>query len=257
MSQTKENRKKDLILLLSQKEMIHLSDLSQLLTVSEMTCRRYVAELYPAVLIIGSYAMIQRSSTGNVQKTYLMGTETDRNIDKKQRIGLAAASLIEKNDVIFIDCGTTTPFIAQYIDDNITFKGLCCSLNIFTLLNAKRNSTILLTGGAYHEKTQVFTSQQAIDMIQQLRITKAFISAAGISKQLGLTCFNQYEVELKREVMKVSQEVYIVADSSKFDQVKMAYFADVDQVGTVITDNDLFASDEAWLNELGVKLIKT
>ena len=164
---------------------------------------------------------------------------------------------IEENDVIFIDCGTTTPFIAHYIDNNIHFKGLCCSLNIFTLLNTKKKGKILLTGGAFHEKTQVFSCPQAIDMIRQLRITKAFISAAGISRQLGLTCFNQYEIELKRELMKVSQHVYIVADNSKFDQVKMAYFADVDQVDTVITNDDLSTADASWLRQLGVSLITT
>ena len=94
-------------------------------------------------------------------------------------------------------------------------------------------------------------------MIGQLRITKAFISAAGINQQLGLTCFNQYEIELKRQVMNVSQHVYIVADSSKFDQVKMAYFADVEQVDTVITNEDLSAGDESWLRQLKINLIKT
>lgn len=222
-----------------------------------MTCRRYIAELSPTVRLIGSHAILQRDSTDHDPQTYLVDIETDRNIEKKQRIGRAAAGLIEENDVIFIDCGSTTPFIAHYMDNELNFKGICCSLNIFTLLNEKKNSKILLTGGAFHEKTQVFTSPQALDMIRQLRITKAFISAAGISQQLGLTCFNQYEIELKRQVMKVSQHVYLVADSSKFDQVKMAYFADVDQVDTVITNDDLSAADESWLRQLKLKVIKT
>ncbi|TKB07766.1 DeoR/GlpR family DNA-binding transcription regulator [Desulforhopalus sp. IMCC35007] len=255
MSQTKEKRKNNLVDLLSQEEMIHLTEISRLLGVSEMTCRRYISELSPTVRLIGSHAMLQRDTATHEQHTYLVDIETDRNRDKKQSIGRAAAALIEENDVIFIDCGTTTPFIAHYIDNNINFKGICCSLNIFTLLNRKKKGKILLTGGAFHEKTQVFTCPQAIDMIRQLRITKAFISAAGISRQLGLTCFNQYEIELKREVMKVSQHVYIVADSSKFDQVKMAYFADVAQVDTVITNDDLSHADASWLRQLDINLI--
>ena len=257
MSQTKEKRKNNLVELLSHNEMIHLTDLSKLLSVSEMTCRRYIAELSPTVRLIGSHAMLQRDSTAHDLQTYLVDIETDRNIEKKQRIGRATADLIEENDVIFIDCGTTTPFIARYMDNDLTFKGICCSLNIFNLLNEKKNGKILLTGGTFHEKTQVFSSPQALDMIGQLRITKAFISAAGINQQLGLTCFNQYEIELKRQVMNVSQHVYIVADSSKFDQVKMAYFADVDQVDTVITNDDLSVADESWLRQLKINLIKT
>ncbi len=255
MSQTKEKRKNNLVDLLNHEDMIHLAELSRLLGVSEMTCRRYIAELGPTVRLIGSHAMLQRDSTTQEQSTYLVDIETDRNRDMKQQIGRAAAALIEENDVVFIDCGTTTPFIAHYIDNNIHFKGICCSLNIFTLLNTKKKGKILLTGGAFYEETQVFTCPQAIDMIRQIRITKAFISAAGISRQLGLTCFNQYEIELKREVMKVSQHVYLVADSSKFDQVKMAYFADVDQVDTVITNEDLPIADESWLRQLEINLI--
>ncbi len=256
MSRKKTERKEQMLQVLEQEDMMHIAELAACLEVSEMTARRYVAELDPAVRLVGAHVLLQKARSGRRSDTYLMAVEKDRNIDMKRAVGRAAARLVEENDVIFIDCGTTTPFIAQHIDEHIAFKAICCSLNIFNILHSLKGCQIMLTGGAYHESTQVFSSSHALEMIRDIRITKAFISAAGVNQKLGLTCFNQYETDLKREVMKFSQQVYLVADSSKFSDVKIAYFGDVVQVDTIVTDNGLAVDDESWIRSMGVDLIK-
>ena len=257
LSQKKENRKQLMVQLLQEKEVIPLPALAAALEVSEMTARRYVSELEPIVHIAGAHVFLRKIGDTEDLDVYKLDVETIRNIDKKKTTGKAAAALIEENDVVFIDCGTTTPFIAQHIARDCKFKAICCSLNIFNILKGYDHCQILLTGGVYHEQTQVFSSKQALDMIRDIRITKAFISAAGVDKKLGLTCFNQYETDLKREVMKYSQHVYLVVDSSKFNAVKIAYFGDINQAHTVVTNTDISAADEQWLREHGLDLIKS
>lgn len=242
--------------LLQERDVIHLSILATELEVSEMTARRYVNEFDDLIQIAGAHVFLRKTQDADTADTYEMDIELVRNIDKKKATGKAAAELIEENDVIFIDCGTTTPFLAQNINSELKFKAICCSLNIFNLLKGYPNCEIMLTGGTYHEGTQVFSSRQALDMIRDIRVTKAFISAAGVDKKLGLTCFNQYETDLKREVMKYSQHVYLVVDSSKLNKVKMAYFADIKQVNTIVTNADISADDEQWITELGLGLVK-
>lgn len=256
LSQNKNRRKQLMLELLQETEIIQLPLLAKELGISEMTARRYVSELEPLVSLAGSHVFLRKNSNQEKLDIYKMDIETDRNIDKKKAVGKAAASLIEENDVVFIDCGTTTPFIAQHIGKGLKFKAICCSLNIFNILKRYEKSQILLTGGTYHEQTQVFSSRQALDMIRDIRLTKAFISAAGVDRKLGLTCFNQYETDLKREVMKYSQHVYLVIDSSKLNEVKMAYFGDIAEAHTIITDTDISPADEQWIRELGLGLVK-
>jgi len=254
LSQNKIKRKQKLLDILAEEEIIQLSVLANQLKISEMTARRYAAEL-DQVHLAGSHIFLRKDKDLSAS-IYTMDVENDRNIDKKEAVGKAAAALVEENDVIYIDCGTTTPFIAHNINKNLKFKAVCCSLNVFNILSNYENCHILLTGGEYHERTQVFSSRQALDMIRSIRITKAFISAAGIDRKLGLTCFNQYETHLKREVMNYSQHVYIVADSCKINQVKIAYFGDVSQGHTLITNNDLPQDDERWVKAAGLNIIK-
>ncbi|MCG8529391.1 MAG: DeoR/GlpR family DNA-binding transcription regulator, partial [Desulfovibrionales bacterium] len=231
-------------------------ELSELLAVSEMTTRRYAGEMEDQLSIMGSHVIYRASEEEGATQNYLINKEAVRNPNKKNRLGAGAASLIEEGDVVFIDAGTTTPFLAEQIPDDLKFTAVCCSLNIFLILNQKKNCRLILTGGRFHEGTQIFSGRPALDIIRNIRITKAFISTAGISEKLGLTCFYSYETDLKKEVIKYSQHVYVVADSTKFDRVTIAYFADVTQAHTVIIDEGIAPDQEAWLQEAGLDVIK-
>ena len=256
MSRSKVERKKKMIGILREKKMVHLSELSELLAVSEMTTRRYAGEMEDQLSLMGSHVIYRvDGEEGNAQK-YLINQEAVRNPNKKSRLGAGAAAMIEEGDVVFIDAGTTTPFLAEHIPDDLKFTAVCCSLNVFLILNQKKNCRLILTGGRFHEGTQIFSGRPALDIIRSIRITKAFISTAGISEKLGLTCFYSYETDLKKEVMKYSQHVYLVADSTKFDRVTFAYFADVNQAHSVIIDDGITPDQEAWLTDAGVEVIK-
>lgn len=255
MSRSKVERKEKMFGILREKRMVHLSELSCLLEVSEMTARRYAGEMGELVSLMGSHVIFQSRETESFNK-YVINEEAVRNLEEKKRIGGKAASFIEKDDVLFIDAGTTTPFLVEQIPDDIKFTAVCCSLNAFLILNRKKNCTIILTGGEFHGGTQVFSSRSALDIIRDIRITKAFISAAGISEKLGLTCFNPYETDLKKEVIKYSQHVYVVADSTKFDSVKIAYFADIAQADTMVTDAGIKEEYEEWLRHADIKVVK-
>ncbi|MCG8567280.1 MAG: DeoR/GlpR family DNA-binding transcription regulator [Desulfobacterales bacterium] len=255
MSKAKIERKKKMIQILKEKRMVSLSKLSGMLGVSNMTARRYAGEMEDQIALMGSHVIYRLEDTETPMK-YTIDEEEVRNLNKKKQLGRRAASFIEEGDVIFVDAGTTTPFLAEQVPDDVRFTAVCCSLNVFLILNQKKNCTLILTGGEFHEGTQVFASRAALDIIRNIRITKAFISTAGISEKLGLTCFNPYETDLKKEVIKYSQHVYVVADSTKMDSVKIAYFADITQADTLVIDGGIREEDENWLAQAGLDVVK-
>lgn len=257
MSKSKELRKSSLLQILDTTEMIRLSELAARLTVSEMTTRRYIAEIGDKVRLVGSYAFLVRDNADSLSKTYQFEKESERNAAEKNAIGMAAAKRIKENDIIFFDCGTTTPYIVKHLDKNINFTAVCCSMNIFSILQRHLKTNLFLTGGSYHSKADVFSGRNSLELIRNIRITKAFISAAGVHENLGLTCCNQYETDLKREVIKYSSKVYLVADKTKFGEVTVAYFGDIEQVDAVFTDHDVAGDVQAYLDAQNIEIIKS
>ncbi|MDR0759006.1 MAG: hypothetical protein LBF74_02720 [Treponema sp.] len=100
----------------------------------------------------------------------------------------------------------------------------------------KKVETLIMGGGYYHPNTQFFESAETIALIRRTRATKYFLSAAGVSRELGLTCANQYEVPVKQSCIASSLKKILLVDSQKFDRIRPAYFASLNVADTVITD---------------------
>ncbi len=58
---------------------------------------------------------------------------------------------------------------------------LCYSMNILNELITKEDISLIFPGGFYHPNAQMFESQQAIDLINQIRANKVFSVRRGYS----------------------------------------------------------------------------
>ena len=232
--------------------------LASTLGVSEMTIRRDLDVLKSNNIVKNVYGATIYNPSNNIQElgpSYDIVNEIIKNKDEKSKIGQAAANLIKENDIIIIDTGTTTENLAQNIDNNLKLTVLCYNINILNVLRNKKNINLIFSGGYFHPNTQMFESPEGISLIQKTRATKVFVSAAGIHKQLGITCSNNYEVSTKRAIIESSVEKILLVDSEKFDTVKSSYFADLDDFDVIITDDKLPQKWIDHINNLDIKLI--
>lgn len=173
---------------------------------------------------------------------------------EKKSIGAFAASYINNGDIIVIDTGSTTEMLAENIPDDLEATILCYNANILNSLRLKEKLTLIFSGGKYHPTTQMVESPQGVELIKSMRFTKAFISAAGIHAGLGVTCVFDYEVATKKAIMDSSVEKILLFDSSKFNQVKPAYFGDLTDFDVIITDNDISEEWRELINSYHIKL---
>ena len=238
----RETRIHSLTDLIRTRGFVSIKELAKQFHVSEMTIRRDLEVLKKNRVAdnVGGTAFYRPANAGVLSDPdYNLSEELVKQNIQKDNIGRFAASLIDKDDIVIIDTGTTTERIAPYIPENLNITVLCYSTNILQELNRKTSIQLLFAGGYYHPKTQMFESTQGIQFIQSIRAKKVFISAAGIHPELGVTCVNNYEVPTKHAILKSSLQKILVADSSKFDKIRPAYFCDLQQIDTVITDDGL------------------
>lgn len=233
-----------------------ITNLAKELGVSEMTIRRDIRVLCEknlVTLIQGVAIFNQHSNSSIYNKIYDLYKERNEYADEKMLIGKKAASLLENDDVIIIDTGTTTEQLAKFLPNNLNLTVICYNMNILINIKDKINR-IIFAGGHYHENTQMFESPEGVALISRTCANKAFISAAGISSKLYVTCTDQYETNTKKAAIDSAIQKILLVDSSKFDKICPVTFANLSDFNTIITDKNLSDGWEKYINDLELEL---
>jgi DeoR family transcriptional regulator, deoxyribose operon repressor len=236
---------------------VDIKVLSEELNVSEMTIRRDLAELSQNNLIklIHGGAILQRDDLfEKEQDRYLIEKAGSLKMQEKIKICQKAASLINRDDIIVIDTGTTTEYIPNYIPKNIPITVVCYALNILFKVYENEKWKLIFPGGHFHRNTLMFESNEGNKMTQRMRANKAFISAAGVSDKLGVTCATLYEKETKKAVIQSSAEKILLVDSSKFGKIEISYFANLSDFDIIITDRGISKECIEKIKELNIQL---
>jgi DeoR family deoxyribose operon repressor len=177
-----------------------------------------------------------------------------KNPEKKGKIGKLAASLIEGDDTLIIDCGSTTEYLAKSLPEDRAYTVLCYSLNIASETARRKNVRLMFSGGLFHENTLMFESPEGLEMIRNFRATKAFISASGVSEKFGVTCLNFYERETKKTIIRSSMKKILLVDSSKFGIVRSDRFAEYRDFDEIITDEGIPGDAVEAIKRMGIVL---
>ena len=219
-----------------------IHDLAAELDVSEMTIRRDLDELSEQgkVRLVHAGAVPSADQAERMRSEFsLAGAPTadaTSETSEKMRIGQKAASLVEAGDIVFIDSGSTTEWMARGIPVEMPLTIVCCALNVLLEAGRGKRRTLIFAGGALRGESLVFESPEGVSLLRRHRVTKAFFSAGGVSDSLGITCSDPAEAELKKAAVSMSQTRILLVDSRKFGRVRPAWFAELRDFDAVVTD---------------------
>ncbi|MBR3169807.1 MAG: DeoR/GlpR transcriptional regulator [Lachnospiraceae bacterium] len=233
---------------------ISFKDLSQYFDVTEMTIRRDIEKMKKRGIVktVSGAIMLEDS---DIYKTYSLEQERETNYIQKEAIGIACASLVGKNEVIYVDIGTTAVNVLKHLDPSASNVVIVSTENALRELLRIDYRNYIVTGGKLDPLSGVYIDRYGINTIKNYSINISFISAAGIDEHLGVTCINEFEVPIKQAAMTHSAVKCLVADSSKFGAVRLHNFGTIDDFDIVVTD-DLIS--EHWLNlfeEKGIRVV--
>jgi DeoR family deoxyribose operon repressor len=241
--------------IITNRHFITVSQLAQELDVSEMTIRRDLrglAEENKVKLVYGG--VISNQGLLN-QNTYTLTKEQDKNTEQKLTIVKQAIQLLDPQDVIFLDSGTTMQLFAEQIPQNYSNTIICSSLNTINVLVKLPSCTVITTGGVYSPKSVVFYDSDSTKLIRKFRANKAFIGTTGFELNLGLTCGYVEDAPLKQAMIESSKDRILMTDSSKFGQVSTCLFGKIEDFTIVITDTGIPDEYARYIQNAGVRLI--
>lgn len=202
------------------------------LDASESTIRRDLTAL-------DANGQLTKVHGGAVLKNMVYSTRDDevthrkeQHKEAKERIARYAAKLITSGDFVYIDAGTTTECMIDYI----TNKQAVFVTNAITHAKklAERGCTVYILGGEFKAVTEAIVGEEAVVTLEKYNFTKGFWGANGVSIQKGFSTPELKEALVKRKSMANCKECFVLADDSKFNQISSVTFAPFESA-TVIT----------------------
>ncbi|PSJ57832.1 DeoR/GlpR family DNA-binding transcription regulator [Pseudaminobacter soli (ex Li et al. 2025)] len=236
MSRTgyRDERLEALGAMLEREGVLRLRDAAVRLGVSEMTVRRDITEARDRFTCLGGH--IVGALDGLAGSDYVLDQEKDSHAAAKAAACARAVKLIEEDDTIFIDCGTTTPHLAARIPEDMRLTAICYSMNVAEILCHRKNIRLIVLGGLYHPAAASFSGEEGLETLKRLNLNKAFISAGGVHETRGVTCSHFHEVPIKQTAIERALECHLVVDASKFGKVRPAHFAEIGAFTSIISD---------------------
>jgi len=155
----------------------------------------------------------------------------------KRAIAAQAAAVIENDETVLLDGGTTTYEVARLLVGR-SLQVVTNSLPVANLFASEARTDLVLLGGYVSPRTGVCLGPYANELLGRLHVTTTVLSAAGIAAE-GLFNAHLLLAETEQAMLRVASRVMVVADSSKFGRKSLTLVAGLDSIDVVVSDAGL------------------
>ncbi len=228
-----EQRHEIILKMLEEKRSVTVTELTEHLGISESTARRDITILDKAGKLIKVFggAVLSDGAYQSVEPTVTQKVEINR--EEKKKIAEYAASLILPQDFVYLDAGTTTGYMLDFIGE--TGATFVTNAVAHAQRLAAKGAHVLLVGGTLKSSTEAVVGTMAALTLKDYHFSKGFFGANGVSKAAGFTTPDANEALVKRTALEQCQKAYILCDNSKFHIVSSVTFPPF-SAGTILTD---------------------
>jgi DeoR family transcriptional regulator of aga operon len=248
-----EERRTQILQLVRSVGRVRVNELSVQFNTSAVTIRNDLNELQQRNLV-------QRSHGGAVLPDIFLRElpvleRLKAHSEEKRRIGAMAASLINNGETILLDSGTTTLEIARQIKLKQGLHIITNGVNIAAELLDARDAELFIVGGNVRGDSASISGRFTEEMLEQFSADKMFLSGAGCDLDFGVSGANLEEAMVNRAMLRISREIILVADASKFSKRSMSRIVHFSEIDTIISDTSLSEDIQVKLRAIGCNLI--
>ncbi|MEG1806462.1 MAG: DeoR/GlpR family DNA-binding transcription regulator, partial [Clostridia bacterium] len=176
------------------------------------------------------------------------------NYSQKVQIAKVVASLINDNDTVFINAGTTTFEVIRELSKK-PIKIITNSVPAPSLFE-NSPSRLISTGGEFNAKNQSFTGDLATSIVNKIYASACVLGVNGFSSTDGITTADYLETMINELFLKRCKGLKIVAaDGSKIGKTFCFTSASLSYIDILVTDSSANRDELAKFKELGIKII--
>ena len=231
-----------------------IAELSNELQVSEATVRRDLETLEKQGVIRRVYGGAELLRKRHTEPLY--EEKASLHAPEKSRIAEAAVKFIQEGDTIFLDGGSTVLEMARRLpplrDLTVVTNSLMAAAELM-----EKNFHLILVGGAFRSLSRTLVGPLTSKILESLTISKAFLGTIGLEAERGISTTDPNEAYTKELVMKRSDKVFLLADSSKFGVSSFVFSGDPADIDVLVTDSALSQAAQKQLKTKNIEVILT
>jgi len=234
---------------------VNVNELSESLGVTGVTIRNDLAQLEKKRVLIRARGGAIKLEQNIADEDYPFSDKQKKHLLEKREIGKKAAELIEENNTIIIDSGSTTYELAKNLKKFNDLTVITNALNVATILAEYNNINVIVPGGMLKKNSISLVGILAEKGFKDYFCDKLFLGVDGFDLDFGISTPNPEEAHLNQIMIEISKEVIVVTDSSKFQRRGFAFIAPVHKINTVVTDKGISPENKSKLENMGVNVI--
>lgn len=246
-------RHKKLVSIVDEKGSSRVTELSKVFNVTEETIRRDLEKLEAEGKLKRSHGGAVSVKKGEAEAPYF--EREIQNIQEKMAVAEEAVKHVSSKDRIVLDASTTAWYMAKILPD-MPLTVVTNSMKVAMELSNREKITVISVGGTLLQKSLSFVGPQTTNALEHYHVSKAFISCQGIHAKRGISDSNEMQALVKKKMIEIADEVYLLADHTKFGLQALAKVASIDAIDFIITDSNTHKEQMPELQDSGVKVIR-
>jgi DeoR/GlpR family transcriptional regulator of sugar metabolism len=173
--------------------------------------------------------------------------------DVKDRIGAAAAAMVEDGQTVMIDIGTSTLQMARHLHGR-RVTVVTTNLAVLEELLPDPEIELVLPGGIVRRNYRSLVGVVAEDSLRQLKADITFLGTSAVDVELGVWDTTMVEVPIKRLMIAAAECVVLLADAAKFCMAGVVRVCGAESLDRIVTDAPVPAASRATLGTAGIEV---
>jgi DeoR/GlpR family transcriptional regulator of sugar metabolism len=249
MSFLKEERHRRILAILGREGRVVATDLQRELGVSGYTVRRDLDELADA-------RHLQRVHGGALARSPVAPTYEERSrqsVEGKQAVARAAATLLQPDDTVIVDGGSTALALVEAIPPGHTGTFITHSPPVAAALAGRE---VVMIGGSLDARAMVCVGAQTIDAYSRITADVCFLGIWSIHATAGISSGYYEEAEIRRALVTRADRVVGLASRDKLGTTAQFGIGPATALTHLATEPDVPPELVDPFSELGIKLVR-
>jgi DeoR/GlpR family transcriptional regulator of sugar metabolism len=234
---------------------VRVSELTELLGVSDMTVRRDLD-------VLAGSGLVDKVHGGATARRQLSTDEpgfeakSRRQFAEKEAIAEAAASLVEPGQAIALSAGTTTWRLAHYLAGVPDLTVVTNSMQVAIVLHRqpRPDLTVVLIGGV-RTPSDALVGPIAVTALRSMHVDMLFMGVHGMAVDSGFTTPNLLEADTNKAMIETAEQLAVVVDHTKWGVRGLSRMAELGEAQVLVSDDGLGEDARSVLGEHVGRLI--
>lgn len=248
-----KERQDEILNLLAQKGRVEVSELANKFAVSGSTIRTDLRQMEKDRLLTRTHGGAIKILQRNFEDALITRDVTPA----KRAIADQAVALITDGDSIMIDTGTSCLAFCEALIRSAkkNLRILTYDLQEALLLSDSTDYQIQLLGGGVRNGFHYVYGEEVVQQLKEYLVDKAILATTSMTVAKGFSTPNVSTAALKKAGLEIARTKIMLCDAAKIGRDSFRIFARVNDLDTLIVDNEITDQNLKDLRKQKVKLI--